>query len=160
MRAFLGLGANLGDARQTILAVPAALHSRSIFTANASRLFLTTPVGGPDGQPDFVNQVLEVTTMCSARELLVAVRAVEFAYGRDRVREKDVPRTLDIDVLVIEGATIDDHDFIVPHPRMHERAFVLVPLAEIAPDLEIPARGTVASLLVAIADTSGVRPID
>lgn len=124
-------------------------------------MFRTAPQGGPAGQPDFVNQVLEVRTLCSPREVLEASRAVEFAFGRDRpVEERHGPRTLDIDLLAIEGETVNEPDLVVPHPRLHERAFVLVPLAEIAPELEIPPNGTVTSLLVAVGDTSSVRPIE
>ncbi|HVL90573.1 MAG TPA: 2-amino-4-hydroxy-6-hydroxymethyldihydropteridine diphosphokinase [Actinomycetota bacterium] len=163
MRAYLALGANLGDRAATLASVPAALLGRSIFVTNASRVFETTPVGGPDDQPDYLNQVLEIQTMCSPREVLDACRAVEFAHGRERDRRgepKNEPRTLDIDFLAIDGGeTIDDHDLIVPHPRLHERAFVLVPLAEIAPDLEIPGHGTVTALLVGLNDTDGVRPV-
>lgn len=161
MRAYLALGANLGDRAATLASVPAALRGRSIFVTNASRVFETTPVGGPD-QPNYLNQVLEIQTMCSPREIFDACRAVEFAHGRPRDRRdepKNEPRTLDIDFLAIDdGQTVDEPDLTVPHPRLHERAFVLVPLAEVAPDLEIPGRGTVTALLVALDDTSGVRP--
>lgn len=160
MQAYLGVGANLGDPPNTLAAVPAALRSRSVFVTAASRLYRTAPVGGPDGQPDFVNQVLEVSTMCSPRELLEVCRAVEFAYGRDRAAEEPGgPRTLDIDILLIGDLTIDERDLTIPHPRMHERAFVLVPLAEIAPDLVLPGRGTVASQLVALDGAQDVRPL-
>jgi 2-amino-4-hydroxy-6-hydroxymethyldihydropteridine diphosphokinase len=161
MRAFLGLGANLGDSEQTLAAVPAALRARAILVTNASRMFRSAPVGGPAGQPDYVNQVLEIRTLCSPRELLEACHAIEFAFGRDRsVEERHGPRTIDLDILAIKGQTVDQPDLIVPHPRLPERAFVLVPLAEIAPELEIPPHGTVTSLLVALGDTSGVRPLN
>lgn len=162
MRAYLALGSNLGDRAATLASVPAALHGRSIFVTDASRVFETTPVGGPDDQPDYLNQVLEIQTMCSPREVFDACRAIEFANGRERDRrgeQRNLPRTLDIDFLAIEGGvTVDDYDLTVPHPRLHQRAFVLVPLAEVAPDLEIPGHGTVTALLVALDSTDGIRP--
>lgn len=159
MRAYLGLGANLGDPHSTLAAVPRVLESRSILVTNASRIFGTEPVGGP-AQPDYLNQALEVTTVLGARELLDACRAVEFAFGRDRVREvRHGPRTLDIDVLAIEGMVIEEPGLIVPHPRLAERAFALVPLAEIAPDLDVGLGRTVTSLLVALGDIRGVQVI-
>lgn len=160
MQAFLALGSNLGDSKSIFEAMPAALRSRSVFLVNASRVYQTKPVGGPDDQPDFLNQVLEVKTMCSVRELFDACKAIEFAYGRNRDAEvPNGPRTLDIDLLLIEDQEINERDLVIPHPRMHERAFVLEPLAEIAPDVAIPGHGTPASLLVALPDTSDVRPI-
>ncbi|MHB8513075.1 MAG: 2-amino-4-hydroxy-6-hydroxymethyldihydropteridine diphosphokinase [Actinomycetota bacterium] len=157
MRAYLGLGANVGDTRETLSSVPNVLRSRSVIVTDASRLFVTTPVGGPP-QPEYLNQALEISTVLSPRELLEACKAVEFAFGRDRATEsRNGPRTLDIDVLAIEGTKIDEPDLRVPHPRLHERAFALVPLAEIAPDLQIGDLGTVTSLLVSLSDTSGVR---
>lgn len=161
MRAYLGLGANLGDRARTLASVPAALRSRSIFTVAASRVFQTAPVGDPPGQPDYLNQVIEIQTMCSPHEMLDACRAVEFANGRPRARdERAGPRTLDIDILLIEGVAIDEPDLIVPHPRLHQRAFALVPLAELAPDAEIPGHGTVARLLMEVGDSEAVRPYD
>ena len=160
MRAYLGLGSNLGDRARTLESVPAALRSRSIHVTDSSRIFETVAVGEPEGQPDFLNQVLEITTVCSPREVFEACRAIEFAHGRGRWPQDRVgPRTLDIDLLAIDGETINDYDLIVPHPRLHERAFVLAPLAEVAPDLEIAGHGTVASLLVSLG-ADGVRPLD
>ncbi|GAC1420427.1 MAG: 2-amino-4-hydroxy-6-hydroxymethyldihydropteridine diphosphokinase [Actinomycetota bacterium] len=157
MRAYLGLGANLGDAHTTLLAVPRALESRSVITTNASRIFLTEPVGGPP-QPHYLNQVVEITTTLEPRELLDACHAVEFAFGRDRATEvRNGPRTLDIDVLAIEGMIVDEPGLVVPHPRLHERAFALVPLAEVAPDLEVAPGRTVTSLLVALRELRGVQ---
>ncbi len=158
MRAYLGLGGNLGDPAATLAAVPDALRARAVNVTNASRVFVTAPVGGPPGQPDFLNQALEVSTMCLPFELLDACRSIEVAFGRNRrAEEKNGPRTLDIDILAIEGTTIAERTLTVPHPRLHERAFALVPLAEIAPELEVPGHGTVAGLLVALNDVDGVR---
>lgn len=160
MRAYLGLGANIGDTRSTLEAVPAALSSRSVTVTAASRIFRTDPVGDgsqPGPQPDYLNQVLEVSTVLPARELLDACRSIEFAFGRDRSSGvRNAPRTLDIDLLFIEGFEVNERDLVVPHPRMHERAFVLVPLAELAPELQIGSHGTVTRLLMSLGSTTGV----
>ena len=131
-RAFLGLGSNLGDReaflRDAIAEIPDV-------TA-VSRLYETAPVGGPD-QGRYLNVVVQLETARTPRELLRICRECEAA--ADRVREvRWGPRTLDVDVLWVDGVTVGEPDLIVPHPRMFERAFVLMPLRDLAPDL-IPA---------------------
>jgi 2-amino-4-hydroxy-6-hydroxymethyldihydropteridine diphosphokinase len=139
-RAFLSLGSNLGDRAahlRTGVAIVAASDVHRV-----SLVYETEPVGGV-AQDDFWNLVMEVTTAASARELLERARAAEAACGRVR----DVrwgPRTLDVDVLMVGDERSDDPEITVPHPRLFERAFVLVPLRELAPDLvsaEQVARG-------------------
>lgn len=131
-RAFLGLGSNLGDRLALLRAAVAALPD----VVALSDVYETAPVGGPDQEP-FLNLVVELETTRTPRELLECCRELEAA--ADRVRgERWGPRTLDVDVLWIDGVTLDEPDLIVPHPRMYERAFVLVPLRELAPDL-VPA---------------------
>lgn len=128
-RAFLGLGSNLGD-RQALLDDAVANLPDVV---NVSSLWETAPVGGPE-QGSFLNLVVELSTELSARELLEVCREREQAAERVR-KERWGPRTLDVDVLWVDGEEVDEHDLIVPHPRMFERAFVLVPLGELAPDL-------------------------
>ena len=148
-RAFLGLGANLGD-REAALATAVA---RLPDVTAVSPVYETEPVGGPAGQPPFLNAVVALNTVLTARELLTVAHALEAEAGRDRgAEEHHGPRPLDVDVLWIEGETVDDPpELVVPHPRMWERRFVLAPLRDLAPDL-VPA-GAVESA------AGNVRPV-
>lgn len=132
VRAFLGLGSNLGDReanlRRAVELLGAAGRIRVVRT---SSLYETDPVGPP--QPDYLNAVAEVATTRSPRELLDVALDVERELGRVR-DERWGPRTVDVDVLVYGDERIDEPGLTVPHPRMHERAFVLVPLRELDPD--------------------------
>jgi 2-amino-4-hydroxy-6-hydroxymethyldihydropteridine diphosphokinase len=133
-RAFLGLGSNLGD-RQALLAdAVAALPD----VVAVSPLYETDPVGGPE-QGAFLNLVVELSTPLSARELLAVCAEREAAAERVRV-ERWGPRTLDVDVLWVDGEEVDEPDLVVPHPRMWERRFVLAPLRDLAPDLVTEAQ--------------------
>lgn len=132
-RAFLGLGSNLGDRRALLADAVAAIPD----VVAVSQLYETAPVGGPGGQDRFLNLVVELDTERTARELLEVCREREAAAQRVR-KERWGPRTLDVDVLWIDGVTVDEPDLQVPHPRMFERAFVLLPLRDLAPDL-VPA---------------------
>jgi 2-amino-4-hydroxy-6-hydroxymethyldihydropteridine diphosphokinase len=129
--AYLSLGSNLGDRAAHLREAVAAVSAGEPF--RLSQVYQTEPVGGV-AQDDFWNLVIEVTTTASARELLERARAAERARGRTR-EVRWGPRTLDVDVLLVGDETSDDPEILVPHPRMYERAFVLVPLAELAPSL-------------------------
>jgi 2-amino-4-hydroxy-6-hydroxymethyldihydropteridine diphosphokinase len=108
-------------------------------------------------QPDFVNAVAQIETALSPRELLDELLQIEYRAGR--VRDfPNAPRTLDLDLLLYGETVCDEPALTIPHPRMHERAFVLVPLAEIAPQIEVPRRGPVADLLARV-DTAGITKI-
>ncbi|MGI9602954.1 MAG: 2-amino-4-hydroxy-6-hydroxymethyldihydropteridine diphosphokinase [Acidimicrobiales bacterium] len=128
-RALLGLGSNLGDSEALLREAVAALPD----VVAVSGLYRTAPVGGPE-QGAFLNIVVELDTRLSPRELLELCREREQAADRVRL-ERWGPRTLDVDVLWVDDITVDEPDLIVPHPRMFERAFVMVPLAELAPDV-------------------------
>ncbi len=155
MRAYVGLGANLGDPAVRVRAAIAALSQLpGTRLVAASSLYRTAPIGYLE-QPDFVNAVAAVDTNLAAATLLAALRGIEAVHGRERPFP-NAPRTLDLDLLLYGGETIAEPELVVPHPRMHERAFVLAPLAEIAPDAVIPGRGRVAPLLAALPD-QGVR---
>jgi 2-amino-4-hydroxy-6-hydroxymethyldihydropteridine diphosphokinase len=131
-RALLALGSNLGDrARHLREAVAAVPDLESV-----SEVYETAPVGGPE-QGAYLNLVVALRTDASPRQLLELCRRLEQAAQRIRV-ERWGPRTLDVDVLWVDGETVEEPDLEVPHPRMFERAFVLVPLADVAPDL-VPA---------------------
>jgi 2-amino-4-hydroxy-6-hydroxymethyldihydropteridine diphosphokinase len=130
VRAFLGLGSNLGDRRAHLAGGVAALPD----VVAVSPVYETAPVGGPPGQGAFLNCVVELSTVLDARELLQAAQAAEAAARRVRI-ERWGPRTLDVDVLLVGDERVDEEDLCVPHPRMWQRAFVLVPLADLAPDI-------------------------
>ena len=148
MLAYVALGANLGDREATIRAALAELDATpGVEVVAVSSLAETDPVGYLD-QPRFLNGAAAVETTLSARELLELLLAVEARFGR---RREDVPaqgpRTLDLDLLLYGSAEIDEPGLRIPHPRLHERRFVLEPLAELAPSLEIPGQGEIQRLL-------------
>ncbi|MCU1460010.1 MAG: sulD [Acidimicrobiales bacterium] len=129
-RAFLGLGSNLGDRRRHLATAVAALPD----VVAVSPVYETDPVGGPEGQGPYLNIVVELATDLTPRELLDVARRLEAAAGRVRA-ERWGPRTLDVDVLWVDGVTVDEPDLTVPHPRMWARRFVVAPLGDLAPDL-------------------------
>lgn len=149
--AFIGLGGNIGDTPATLrraIQQLAALPGTRLL--GASRLYRTAPVGGI-AQADFINAVAQIGTQLPADALLQALFVIERAHGRDRSIEQHWgPRTLDLDLLLYGDQTIDADGLSVPHPRIAERAFVLVPLAEIAPKLLIPGHGHVDEVLTAL----------
>lgn len=129
-RAFLALGSNLGDRVATLRhAVAGAPDVTAV-----SPVYETAPVGGPEGQGPYLNLVVELTTDLDARALLGWCMKLERDAGRERLVRWG-PRTLDVDVLWVDGEEVDDDDLHVPHPRMWERPFVLAPLRDLAPDL-------------------------
>jgi len=136
VRAFLGLGSNLGDRRRFLRRAVATLRTYGDVVA-VSPLYETEPVGGPEGQGEYLNIVVELRTQASARELLERCRRLEREAGRVR-SVRFGPRTLDADVLLVGSEHVADPDLVVPHPRMFERRFVLAPLADLAPEL-VPA---------------------
>ncbi|MDQ5946577.1 MAG: 2-amino-4-hydroxy-6-hydroxymethyldihydropteridine diphosphokinase [Pseudomonadota bacterium] len=150
-RAFVALGANLVEPQTQVRAALAELARlpQSTLVA-ASSLYRTAPVGLA-GQPDFINAVAALDTSLSPDDLLEALFAIERSFGRVR-KEKNGPRTLDLDLLLYDNEIIDTPHLHLPHPRLHLRAFVVVPLAEIAPDCRLPGRGTVAAWLPAVAN--------
>ncbi|HYX45119.1 MAG TPA: 2-amino-4-hydroxy-6-hydroxymethyldihydropteridine diphosphokinase [Acidimicrobiales bacterium] len=131
-RAFLGLGSNLGDRWAHLREAVAALPPAEVVAV--SPVYETDPVGGPAGQPPYLNLVVELATERSPHELLQTARRLEQAAGRVRA-ERHGPRTLDVDVLLVGDLVVAEPDLVVPHPRMHERRFVLAPLADLAPEL-------------------------
>jgi 2-amino-4-hydroxy-6-hydroxymethyldihydropteridine diphosphokinase len=150
MRAFIGLGANLGQPqatlRQALAAIAALADTRLVAT---SRLYRSAPVQAQG--PDFVNAVAEIETALEPLALLRALQRIEAAHGRERPY-RNAPRTLDLDLLFYGDRVIDEPGLRVPHPRLHERAFVLVPLLELAPGLEHPTLGPLAPWRVSVAD--------
>lgn len=147
-RAFVGLGSNLGDREATILRALARLKEESeIRVVRVSTLRETDPVGYVD-QPQFLNGVVELETELPARDLLTRLLAIERELGRTREDGPPLgPRTIDLDLLLYGEDTIAEAGLQVPHPRLHERRFVLEPLAEVAPDIVIPGHGPVETLV-------------
>jgi 2-amino-4-hydroxy-6-hydroxymethyldihydropteridine diphosphokinase len=136
-RAFLGIGSNLGDRLANLQQGADLLAATAgVDVVASSRVYETDPIGGVE-QPDFLNAVLEIETRLSATELLARCLEVESELGRTREVHWG-PRTLDVDLLVFDDAEIAEPGLIVPHPRMHERSFVIMPLLELAPDPMLP----------------------
>jgi 2-amino-4-hydroxy-6-hydroxymethyldihydropteridine diphosphokinase len=154
-RAYVGLGANLGDARAVIESALRELGElpRTRLVARSS-LWSSAPVDAAG--PAFVNAVAELATTLPATELLLALHGIERAHGRERPF-RNAPRTLDLDLLLYGSSVIAEPGLTVPHPRMHERAFVLRPLAEIAPSLEIPGCGPLKPWLDRTASQQALR---
>jgi len=155
--AYLGLGANLGDRLGNLeRAVEGLAAQPGVRVVRSSRVYETDPVGGP-AQPEFLNAVVEVETDLPPLELLEACRRVEAELGRVRA-ERWGPRTIDIDILTYGDETIVEPDLVVPHPRMHERAFVLVPLAELDADPPLPGGRRLSAVRLGPNAVLGVRP--
>jgi len=150
-RAFVGVGANLGDAAAQVRAAIGALAALpGTRLVAASSLYRTAPLGYAD-QPDFVNAAVLLETALAPRALLEALQAVEARAGRAR-SFKDAPRVLDLDLLLYGGEALQEPDLVVPHPRLHSRAFALAPVVEIDPDAVIPGRGPAKEWLARCAD--------
>jgi 2-amino-4-hydroxy-6-hydroxymethyldihydropteridine diphosphokinase len=150
VRAFVGLGGNLGDARATLeSAVQSLAELRQTKLRRCSSWYRSAPVDASG--PDFVNAVVELETTLAPDELLERLRAIERQHGRER-SHRNAPRTLDLDLLLYGDAHIATPALTVPHPRLHERAFVLAPLAELWPDGMVPGRGSVTELLAAVSN--------
>ncbi len=156
MIAWVGIGANLGDARANVLdAIERLSRLPGAALRQTSPLYRTAPIDSSGD--DYVNAVAALDTDLDAHALLRALFAIEQAHGRERPY-RNAPRTLDLDLLLYGDQVIDDAPtLIVPHPRMHERAFVLAPLADVAPDLVIPGRGAVRALLADAGDQGVAR---
>jgi len=154
--AFLALGSNLGDRLANLQRAADLLAGiEGVEVRRSSRVYETEPVGPP--QPEYLNVVLEVRTSLDPGGLLAACLGIEDAMGRVR-RERWGPRTVDVDVLTFGDQDVDEPELTIPHPRMHERGFVLVPLLELTADPHLPGGRRVADLRLGLASLTGVRP--
>ncbi len=147
-RSVLALGSNLGERRASLQgAVNSLADTPEVWVTAVSPVYETRPVDAPEGSKDFLNAVVLVDTTLSARTLLDRALAIEDAFGRERTGERGAPRTLDVDLIVVGDRRANDEDLVLPHPKAHERAFVLAPWHDVEPDAEIPDYGLVAELL-------------
>lgn len=148
-RAFVGLGANLGDARATLDAAFDALAALPGTTLlRRSSIYRTAPIDS--GGPDYLNAVAELQTTLDPHDLLAQLQEIERRHGRERPY-RNAPRTLDLDLLLCDAQVLDTPALVLPHPRLHQRAFVLQPLAELDAGLQVPGHGPIAPLLAAVA---------
>ncbi|QXP87105.1 2-amino-4-hydroxy-6-hydroxymethyldihydropteridine diphosphokinase [Methylococcus capsulatus] len=146
-KAYIGLGGNLGNAAETVRTARRAIGAvPGVRELAFSSLYRSAPMG-PSGQPDYVNAVMAVATSLAPQALLHALQRIERIHGRVRTGERWGPRTLDLDLLLYDDLVLDTETLRLPHPGIAEREFVLYPLAEIAPDLDIPDRGPLRELV-------------
>lgn len=151
--AYIGLGSNLGNREMTLAAsIERLINSSKVNVTKISDIYETKPVGGPP-QPDFLNAVLEMNTSLQPEELLVRLQEIERYLGRKR-KIKWEPRTIDMDILLYEDSVIDSADLKIPHPLMHTRRFVLLPMSQIAPDLRHP---TFNKTIIELLDELGMK---
>ena len=153
---YIGLGTNLGD-REANLRLAKQLLAPRVKVEQESSIYITPPWGYED-QPEFLNQVLKVKTCLSPRKLLKALKAIEKQMGREKTIRYG-PRLIDLDILFFGQRIIQKENLCIPHPRLHERAFVLVPLCEIAPDFIHPVLKEPVHTLLSQVDTEGVRQL-
>ncbi len=154
--AYLGLGSNLGDREANINRALAELNRSGVCTVTrVSSIYETEPVGIPE-QPDFLNAVAEIETGTAPRELLTTIREIERNIGREKTF-KWGPRIIDIDVLLYGEQRLAEENLEIPHPEMHNRAFVLTPLAEIAPEIIHPVLNLTAQQMSVRVGSKGVR---
>ncbi|WP_316526879.1 2-amino-4-hydroxy-6-hydroxymethyldihydropteridine diphosphokinase [Kitasatospora brasiliensis] len=157
--AVIALGSNLGNRLDTLQgAVDALADTPGLKIKAVSAVYETEAVGGPEEQPNYYNAVVLLRTSLPPRDLLERGNAIEDAFGRVRTVHWG-PRTLDVDILAYEGVLSDDPQLLLPHPRSHERAFVLAPWLDAEPEAEVPGHGRVDALLAALGgpDAQGVK---
>jgi len=147
-RCVIALGSNLGERLNNLQgAVNSLADTPDVWVTSVSPVYETAPIDAPAGSKDFLNAVLLADTTLSARTLLERALAVEDAFGRERNGEYGAPRTLDVDLIVVGDRRANDEDLVLPHPKAHDRAFVLAPWHDLEPDADLLDAGLVAQLL-------------
>lgn len=155
-RCVISIGSNLGDRLAKLQgAVDSLADTPDVFITEVSSVYETAPVDSPEGAEPFLNAVVLADTTLSADTLLERANAIEDAFGRERSDVRNAPRTLDVDLITVGDRRSDTDTLVLPHPRAHERAFVLVPWLEVEPDAQVPGLGPVSELLEKV-DASGV----
>jgi 2-amino-4-hydroxy-6-hydroxymethyldihydropteridine diphosphokinase len=160
-RIVMAIGSNLGDRLANLQgAVSALVDTPDVWVTAVSPVYETDPVDSPDEAGAFLNAVVLADTTLSAARVLDRALAIEDAYQRERTDVTNAPRTLDVDVILVGDRISEDPSLILPHPRAHERAFVLRPWVDVEPDAEIPGRGPIAKLLEQTGEAGVVRRDD
>lgn len=160
-RTVLAVGSNLGDRLANLQgAVDSLADTPEVWLTAVSPVYETKPLDSPAEAADFLNAVVLVDTTLSARTILERALAIEDAFGRERSGTPGEPRTLDVDLIVVGDRRASDEDLVLPHPKAHERAFVLAPWNDVEPDAEIPGFGPVAKLLAEVGDAGVTRRED
>ena len=159
-RAVLSLGSNLGERIRSLQgAVEALADTPDVWLTAVSPVYETEPVDAPEGSRPFLNAVVLADTTLAVHRFMDRVLAIEDAFGRERGDQRFTPRTLDIDLIVVGDRRNDDEHLQLPHPRAHERAFVLKPWHDLEPDAELPGHGSITDLLERLP-LDGVRRRD
>jgi 2-amino-4-hydroxy-6-hydroxymethyldihydropteridine diphosphokinase len=149
----LAIGSNLGDRMGSLQgAVNSLADTPEVWLTAVSPVYETDAVDAPEGSKKFLNAVVLIDTTLSARTLLDRALAIEDAFGRERTGVRGEPRTLDVDLIVVGDRRANDEELVLPHPKAHERAFVLAPWHDVEPDAEFPDFGPVAKLLEQVGD--------
>jgi 2-amino-4-hydroxy-6-hydroxymethyldihydropteridine diphosphokinase len=157
-RCVLSVGSNLGDRLGCLQgAVDALADTPDVWLTDVSPVYQSEPLGAPEGSRPFLNAVVLLDTTLAARTLLERAHAIEDAFGRERTGEAGEPRTLDVDLVVVGDRRADGEHLVLPHPRAHERAFVLAPWHDVDPEAELLDAGPVAELLAKVADQQLTR---
>jgi 2-amino-4-hydroxy-6-hydroxymethyldihydropteridine diphosphokinase len=160
-RCVIAIGSNLGERKYNLQgAVSSLVDTPEVWVTAVSPVYETEPVGTPEGSKPFLNAVVLADTTLSARTLLERALAIEDAYNRERTGEYGAPRTLDVDLIAVGDRRADDDDLKLPHPKAHERAFVLAPWHDVEPDAELLDHGPVAELLAKAGDEGITRRDD
>ena len=160
-RCVIAVGSNLGERLNNLQgAVNSLADTPEVWVTAVSPVYETAPVDAPEDSNDYLNAVVLADTTLSARTLLERALAVEDAYGRERTTERHAPRTLDVDLIVVGDRRANDDDLVLPHPKAHERAFVLAPWNDVEPDAELLDQGPVVELLAKTGDQRITRRDD